>query len=324
VPDIPWFVYAMVLSPFALILLAVAYKYLQVRAARNWPSTPGKVVVSASEVRTVEVLDDQRSDHKSSEQRNFANIVYQYSVRGQSLTSNHVAIGEDRGNVDVAGTLARYPVGKAVAVYYNPNHPQQSVLERDLPKGTGGCLAISSVIVLLIVFGGAIGGKRINDVVASHLADPKLSVLVMALGAFGLFTALFGLAFHRRSALARTWPVVPGTVKLTAPEIYQAADSESGHTGAIMYRRQVLYTYQFDHIAYTGTHGSDSSSARPDAAAPVRLMRTSYRNGDKVKVFVNPQNPTDTTLSPGGGAAWALWTIALLFGVAAFYVATHG
>jgi hypothetical protein len=323
-PDIPWFVYAMVLAPFGLFLVAVGYKYLQVRAARNWPATPGKVMVSTSEVRSVEVLDDERSDHKSAEQRNFANIVYHYNVGGRPLSNNRVSIGEDRGNVDVAGTIRRYPVGKAVTVYYNPRDPKESVLERDLPKGTGGCVAIGSVVVLVLVFGGAFGGKRINDLVASHLADPHLSVLVMALGAFGLVIALFGLAFHRRSALARTWPVVSGIVKLTAPEIYQAADSDSGHSGPIMYRRQVLYTYQFNGIAYTGTHGSDSSSARPDAVAPVRLMGATYRNGGTVKVSVNPDDPTDTTLSTGGAVAWVLWAIALGFAAAAVYVATHG
>jgi len=43
-PDLPWFVYAMLLAPLALILCAAAYKTLQARAAHKWPSTPGKVV----------------------------------------------------------------------------------------------------------------------------------------------------------------------------------------------------------------------------------------------------------------------------------------
>jgi hypothetical protein len=46
VPDLPWFVYAILLAPLGLLLFAAAYKTLQVRAARDWPSTPGKVVIS--------------------------------------------------------------------------------------------------------------------------------------------------------------------------------------------------------------------------------------------------------------------------------------
>ena len=42
-PDLPWYVYAMLLAPLALILFAAVYKSLQVRAASEWPSAPGKV-----------------------------------------------------------------------------------------------------------------------------------------------------------------------------------------------------------------------------------------------------------------------------------------
>ena len=45
-PDLPWFVYAMLLAPLGLILAVAVYKTLQVRAAREWPSAGGKVVVS--------------------------------------------------------------------------------------------------------------------------------------------------------------------------------------------------------------------------------------------------------------------------------------
>ena len=35
-PDIPWFVYAMLLAPVGLIVVAAIYKYLEVRAASDW------------------------------------------------------------------------------------------------------------------------------------------------------------------------------------------------------------------------------------------------------------------------------------------------
>jgi hypothetical protein len=324
VPDIPWFVYAMVLAPFGLILVAAGYKYLQVRQARNWPSTPGKVVVSNSEVRDVKVLDDSRADHKRIEQRNFANIVYEYTVSGQKLRNNRVDIGENRGNFEVAETIARYPVGTDVMVFYNPRQPRDAVLERDMPKGTGGCLGIATVIVLVIVFGGAFGGKHMADVIAAHLTDPKLSPLVMALGAFGFFIALFGLALHRQSSLARKWPVVPGVIKLSGVETYQGADSDSGRSGPIMHERKVAYSYRFNHIAYTGNAGSISTSNPSPPRWQMRLFGMDYTNGAAVTVFVNPANPSDSTLSPGGSAAWFLWALALGFATAAIYVATHG
>lgn len=322
-PDVPWFVYAMVLAPFGLIVVAAIYKMFQVRAASRWPSTTGKVVISTSEVRNVSVLDDTRDDHKDLEPRNFANIVYEYNVSGQTLRNNRVSIGEDRGNFQVAETIARYPVGKAVTVYYNPLHPREAVLERELP-GIGGCLAILGAIVLVGVFGGAIGIKRISDFVAAHLADPKLSPLVIAFGAFGTVIALFGLAIHRQSALARTWPTVQGIIKLTPPEIYQAADSDSGRSGPLMYRRRVLYNYKFNNIAYSGIHVTVSSSSKPAEQDSLRSFGKDYRNGASVTVYVDPANPTQATLSPGGAVAWLLWALALGFLVAGYFVATRG
>jgi hypothetical protein len=41
-PDLPWFVYAMLLAPLGLILAVAVYKTLQVRAAREWPSAGGR------------------------------------------------------------------------------------------------------------------------------------------------------------------------------------------------------------------------------------------------------------------------------------------
>ncbi|MDB5503733.1 MAG: hypothetical protein JWR89_3635 [Tardiphaga sp.] len=323
-PDIPWFVYAMALAPFGLILVAAGYKYLQVRAARDWPSTPGTVVVSRSEVRDVKVIDDTRDDRQGVEQRNFADIVYEYTVSGQKLRNNRVEIGENRGNVDVAETIARYPVGTAVTVFYNPRQPRDAVLEREMPKGTAGCLGIGTVIVLVVVFGGAIGGKRISDFVAAHLADPKLSPLVVALGAFGFFIALFGLALHRQASLARRWPVVPGVIKLSGVETYRGADSDTGRAGPMMHERKVAYSYRFNHIAYSGNAGSISTSNPSPPRWQMRMFGMDYQNGAAVKVFVNPDNPSDSTLSPGGGAAWFLWAVALGFAVASAYVATHG
>jgi len=62
VPDLPWFVYAMLLAPLGLLLVAAAYKTLQARAAREWPSTAGKVAVSNAELRKVKVMDSGRED----------------------------------------------------------------------------------------------------------------------------------------------------------------------------------------------------------------------------------------------------------------------
>jgi len=202
VPDLPWFVYLMLLAPLGLLLGAAAYKSLQVRAAREWPSTAGKVVVSRAQVRETRVIDSDREDGYRTEQRNFANIIYEYSVAGQKLRNDRVSIGEDLGNFQVAETIAKYPVGAVVTVYYNPLHPKEAVLERDLPKGLWGCLCIGTAITLTIVFGSAFGLNKMSEFFSARLVDPKLSPLVIAFGAFGAVIALFALVMQRQASQA--------------------------------------------------------------------------------------------------------------------------
>ena len=323
-PDLPWFVYAILLAPLGLILAVAVYKTLQVRAAREWPSTLGKVAVSAAEVRKVRVIDSDREGGHCFEERNFANIVYEYSVSGNKLRNNRVSIGEDLGNFEVAETITKYPVGSIVTVYYNPRYPRDAVLERDLPKGLWGCLGIGTAIALAVLFGAMIGFKRLSEVAGANLANPQASVPVVALAAFGLVAALFALMWRKQSALAKTWPVVPGTIKLSDLEEYRAARSKGGARGAIMYERKVSFAYEFNDVAYTGLHGSFSSNSKTTSRWVLRLFGMDFQDGASVTVWVNPQNPAEATLNPRARFGWLLWVLAFGLWGGAYLIATAG
>jgi hypothetical protein len=321
-PDLPWFVYAMLLAPFGFILFGAIYKILQVRAVSDWPSTTGKVVISNSELREVKVLDDGREDHHRLERRTFANIVYEYSVSGQTLRNNRVSIGEDRGNFQVAETIARYPVGTAVTVYYNSLHPRDAVLERDLPKGLWGCLGIGAAIVLVIVFGAVIGLHGATEFVSTRLADPKLSPLVVAFAAFGFVIVLFALALQRQALRAKKWPVVSGTIKMSDIEQYRAASTEPFTRGPMMFRRQLSYAYRFNNVAYSNVHASLVTELTSNSGWLLRKFTTAYQDGASVNVYVNPANPSEATLNPRAGFVCVLlWLVALAFWVGAYFVA---
>jgi hypothetical protein len=324
VPDLPWFVYAMLLAPLGLILSAAIYKTLQVRAASDWPSTPGKVVTSNSELREVKVLDSDRESGHRLEPRNFANIVYEYSVSGQTLRNNRVSIGEDLGNFEVAKTIARYPVGTIVMVYYNPLHPHQAVLERDLPRGLWGCLGIATAIVLAIVFGSAIGLHRLSEFFSARLANPQMSVPVVALAGIGFVAALFALVLRQQAVLARKWPVVTGIIKLSGLDEYRAAPDKGGRRGTRMYERKVSYSYRFNDVAYTNVHASFSSNSKTTSPWVLRLFGMDYQDGASVKVWVNPDNPSEATLDPRASFVWLLWMVALALWLAAYWMATAG
>jgi hypothetical protein len=323
-PDLPWFVYLILLGPLALLLGAAVYKTLEVRAARGWPSTAGKVVVSNAEVREVKVIDSEREGGFRMEQRNFANVIYEYSVAGKKLRNNRVSIGEDRGDFQIAETIAKYPVGTIVTVYYNPRHPERAVLERDLPKGMWGCLGIGTIIVLAIVFGSAIGLHKITDYVATQIPASGNPAAAVAFAAFGTVVALFALVLHRQASLALKWPVVTGTIKLSDIEQYRAAPSDGHSRGQTMYQRRVSYTYKYNNLTYTNTHATLASSVASTSSWLVKKSTTGYKNGASVKVFVNPDNPAQATLEPRAGFVWVLWIVAAAIWGVAYYAAVHG
>ncbi len=323
-PDLPWFVYLMLLAPLGLLLGVAVYKTLQVRAAREWPSVPGKVVVSRAEVRETRIIDSDREDGHRTEQRNFAKIVYEYAVAGQKLRNDRVSIGEDLGNFQVAETIAKYPVGAVVTVFYNPLHHKEAVLERDLPEGLWGCLGIGTAITLAIVFGSAIGLHKLSELASTRLVDPKLSPLVIAFGAFGAVIALFALVMQKQARLAKKWPVVDGTIKLSGLEQYRAARTDDGRRGQVMYQRKVQFTYTYGGNSYTGTHATLAGNVASSSDWLTRKLTPPYQDGARVHIWVNPANPSEATLNPGTPFVWFLWLLVLGFAGLSYYTAVHG
>jgi hypothetical protein len=323
-PHLPWYVTAMLLAPLALILFATAYKSLQVRAAADWPSTPGKVVISNSQVRDVRVLDDKREDDYRLEPRNFANIVYEYTVSGVTLSNNRVSIGEDRGNFEVAETIARYPVGTAVTVYYNSLHPRTAVLERDLPLGKlWRYVAIGTVVTILFGLSVIFGLNQLTEFIATKLAHPKMSPPAVVFGVFAGVLVLFALALQKQFGLARKWPIVPGTIKMSDIEQYRAAPTKNGVRGPVMYQRRVSFLYSFDNVAYSCVQASLATGVYSTSGWLVRKFTTAYQEGAGVNVYVNPANPSEATLDPRAGL-WicgVLWLAALAFAASAYGIA---
>jgi hypothetical protein len=326
VPDLPWFVYAMLLAPLGLLLVAAVVKAWQVREARSWLQAPGKVVTSVAELREVRVSDDDREEGYRLEGRNFANVTYEYAVGGRRLSCNRISIGEDLGNFEVAENLAKYPAGSIVTVYYNPRHPDQAVLERDLPKSLWGCLGIGTVIVLGIVFGSAFGLNQSYAYLAHHIARPDLAGLVVGFGAFGLVIALMGYAVRRKASLATRWPVVPGTIKLSKMEEYREASEPGEARGTEMFGKRVTYTYRYRNVSYTNECARVAAGTPAASDKMLRKLMSRYQDGAAVKVSVNPDNPAEATLDARGDGrmAWVLWGIAAIFAALALFVATRG
>jgi Protein of unknown function (DUF3592) len=114
----------------AAVVASLAMRALKARAVRRatiaWQETPGTVLMS-----TIQVRRNGASRHE------IPTIVYSYQVNGTTLQGSRVRIGDELGRVRVAGTessaaqtVARYPVGAAVKVLFDPRNPAESALER--------------------------------------------------------------------------------------------------------------------------------------------------------------------------------------------------
>ena len=313
----PWIVYAIPLAMIALIAGATLYKYLQVRQASDWPSVIGKVVVSKSEVRKVKTFDDDAASGRGEEERNFARIVYEYTVDGEKLRCDRVSIGEDLGNFEVAETIAKYPVGTVVTVYFDPRHPTTAVLERDMPKGAFGCILWMIVIGLGLTFGGLYGFDKLGGLIDKVAVHPDNVKATIAFGAFGTMVALFAFGMQRLAAKAKKWPVVQGKIVQSEVEEFEGK-TDSGRSQT-MYRSRISYTYRYNSIDYRGGNQTSGAQVVSNMEGFAKRALARYPRGKTVQVWVNPQNPSEATLDPSAHFVWIIWLSAIaILGVAVY------
>jgi hypothetical protein len=93
------------------------------QSTQTWLSTTGTVLMSSVQ-----------TSHSGRSHSTYPVVVYSYAVNGQSYQSQRIKAGEQFLNVRVAGqaqaTVARYPIGASVTVYYDPANPAECALER--------------------------------------------------------------------------------------------------------------------------------------------------------------------------------------------------
>jgi len=140
----PW----VVAAAGGLAIYVGAGNLADARASRDWPSVEGTITVS-DVVRETERTS--ATDMKRTSVTWRAKVAYRYVVDGTSYEGTRIAYGayDTAERERAARTVARYPVGHTVVVFYKPADPAESVLE----PGTAGVpwffLALGSVFLLV-------------------------------------------------------------------------------------------------------------------------------------------------------------------------------
>lgn len=113
-----------------LIYLSIKNRQ-QAEQSQNWPSTAGQVV----DARVVEGA----SGHDDMSTNYVLLVEYEYAVGGVTYRSRQTAFGPRQAHRryhQAQAQAGRYPVGTPVTVFYNPDNPQEAVLERRAPATT--------------------------------------------------------------------------------------------------------------------------------------------------------------------------------------------
>lgn len=115
----------------ALAALCIGIGAVNLRDARRseaWPRTSGEIVHAEVEEH-VTVRRDKDGERTSTDISYASNIAYTYRVAGREHQGQRVRWDWELERTDAEATVARYPVGSGVTVYYDPDDPANAVLE---------------------------------------------------------------------------------------------------------------------------------------------------------------------------------------------------
>ena len=313
-----WFLYLMLGAFPALIAFAAIYKYFEVLQASRWPSVPGRIVVSTTEARPVS-SGGPRSD--DTELRNFAKVVFEYKVATRTYQGDRVSISEDPGNDEVAETLARYPVGKDVTVYYNPNRREQALIERDAPPGLWKGAAYVVLGTIAFIVAAVFGFKKLGALVELIVPNTAHAPFVAACVGFALLAALLLFGFQRAAARTRAWPTVAGQIVSSGVhEFHELEQNQHASRWQTLYRPEVTYSYELSGVRYTGDKVNMGGTVSASTDALARRVAAKYPVGVAVEVHYNPDNPADSVLEPRATVLWLFWLMPAAVLALAYYV----
>lgn len=105
----------------------------------TWSTTEGTITTSK-----VRKQHDTENGNVS-----YPRVTYTYEVDGKKHHSSNIMAGGEIGGINVESTLARYPLGLKVTVYYDPQNPKDAVLE---PGNTTFSKGMWLMIALVKIF----------------------------------------------------------------------------------------------------------------------------------------------------------------------------
>jgi hypothetical protein len=292
----------------SVVMLGVAaYRLVQTRGAKRWREARGRVV--SSDVETRETVGPGQEKEKGV--ANYPRVVYEYTVDGKRYEGRRIGPIDASPDLDVEQTLARYPVGAVVPVYYDSDDAAHAVIDRGLPRGLGRVVVWALAIIPALTAGAVYGSALFVDVMTrhGHADDDAAFMLIFGASGWGLLAAAAGAQWKARTE--RRWPVTAGRVLSSGVEQYVAASgTRTSKTRMTLYRPAIVYEYEVRGRRYRSSHIASQPELRvvvPDLAA--RTVER-YGTGSTPAVRYNPANPAEAVLETRVPAFWRLVVLA--------------
>lgn len=295
---------------FALVTFL---KWQEVRAARSWIPVRGKIISSRIEAREVRVSISRGNTTQSTEVRNFPAITFAYTVNGLRFEGTRHTLRNEVGNFQVTETLARYPKGAQVTIYYDPSNPRASVIERTMPDGSIEVMAYISAGLLVgsiaLVF--LVGG--IVEAIRPHLPNPQNAGAAMLLTIMAVIILRLGFAQKAIEKAAAKWPTTQGSTASSDIETFRIHSSTEGfwqRRSRTVFKSRVRYAYAVAGKDYVSGRVAFGVTAAASLPALIGGDSRRYAEGSKVDVHYDPTNPAAAVLECRVRGLWALWAVA--------------
>jgi Protein of unknown function (DUF3592) len=136
-----WFAYIYFFASLGICLYVLTVS-ITARQSRQWPATSGEVLSS----KVVGSIKQRKPE-----------VRYVYTVNGHRHTGNRIMIGPGprNGGLGIPSAreyIRRYPKGRGVTVYFNPENPAESVLEPGMNRVVMLLLLVGMFFLLLGLF----------------------------------------------------------------------------------------------------------------------------------------------------------------------------
>ena len=315
----------------AALSFGVGYpNLLSAKRSAYWPSTSGEVVHAEVEEHVNVGKDRKSTTTITTNVTHESSIVYVYRVGGKEYRGDRVRFSWEMNRAEAEATVAKYPVGASVRVYYDPDDPSDAVLE------TGGDAYVYQVMIGLGVFFVALASvyfgirtlvlvylpgfhvtidknmaARVSNAkgwrakwaacnwiqkTALVISIPMLSAILIVWMTVGFILFYDGVEGYRNPEGSQKWPETSGLVLTSEMKPVLVKETVESGPDRIYHRYDLTFVVEYRVLANRHVLEEHRSIFRDEETARETLAR--YPQGQYVSVYYDPGDPGSAQLTP--------------------------